>query len=371
MIKLPRLASLDGLFRSAVSLASLSLLALGCEEYDGAPRPSIEGAEGGVLSDTKAPFVVAFDKPVEPASVRVKVVRSVLDEEGFLADEVKDSKTELDLLFAYDAKSEADLFGGTAELTDENTRLVIQPDEPFPLAEKLMLLVEPDLADTRGHETIVRERIPFSYDAKLNCAPSDAFKSGAYFFLANVDNPIAVQVQLLAYIEVNPETGEFVGEFVNADRNLDPKPCEAEGLSCDDTQACRTLPAPACVAPSEKAASADEYPDYFPNYELPYGYHFRVKGCVDGQSGDKTLFKNIPVDVVVSSPKVTLKATLITASFAAEADGVVRGSGNIAAEQVLLGTIDSGKADGTMIARSIPDDEIPKGLKKPEPEPEP
>src|SRR6185369_1006475 len=104
-----------------------------------------------------------------------------------------------------------------------------------------------------------------------------------------------------------------------ADRDQDPERCKPFGLSCKDTEACRTLPMPACVAPSEKAASTDEYPDYVTNYTPPKGFSFDVKGCVDGKSGDKTIFVNDPIDVVVQSPPVTLTQTVLTASFGKDA----------------------------------------------------
>ena len=42
---------------------------------------------------------------------------------------------------------------------------------------------------------------------------------------------------------------------------------------------------------------------------------------------------------------------------------------DIAVDRVFLGSIDSGAADGTMLARQIPAGEEPEGLKKPEPAP--
>jgi hypothetical protein len=362
MIRYPRSAALKCL------LLASALAVAGCQEYDGVPLASIEGAQNGLLEDAKAPFVVVFDKPVAPRSVSVKVVRATLYEEGDLGDEDSQAKTDLDLLFAYDAARPADVLGGTAELTEGGTRLVIQPDMPFPIAEKLFLLIEPGLSDTSGHEYVVRERISFSYDAKLTCAPSAIFKSGAYFFLADVTAPIGVQVQLFGQIEVNPETGEFVGAFVSADRNRDLKRCEAVGLSCDASQACRTVPEQdkACVALSEKAVTVDEYKDYVTNYVPPTGFDFMVKGCVDG-SGAKTLFVNVPFAIKVQSPPVSLTETSLTGSFEKDAKGVVRGAGSIGAEHVFIGTTDSGKAEGSMTARSIPAGEEPKDLKKPDP----
>jgi hypothetical protein len=289
-----------------------------------------------------------------------------VDAEGNLGDEDQDDATNLDLLVDFDGKIPDEATGGTVEQSADGTRLTIKPAVSLPVAEKLVVLLEPGLSDGHGHEYIVRERLPFSFDVKLTCTPAPDFPSGAYFFLADVKQPIGVQVQLQAWIEVDQATGHFIGRFVNADRIRDPAKCEAAGLSCDSSEACRTLPAPACVAPSEKAASVDEYPDYLPNYEPPTGYAFDVKGCVDGTDPKKMVFVNIPVDVEVQSPHVFLIATLLTASFAVDDKGVLRGAGSIAADQVLLGTADSGKAAGLISGRLIPEADVPKGLQKPE-----
>src|SRR5262249_25908425 len=150
--------------------------------------------------------------------------------EGNLADEDTDPATELTPLFAYDGSSPNDTTGGTLAWSKGNTLLTITQDVPFPPAEKLALLLEPGLSDPAGHQYIARERLPFNYDVKLSCAPAPDFPSGAYFFLIEVKKPIGVQVQLLAWIDVDPATGHFVGKFVNADRNMDPKPCAPFGL---------------------------------------------------------------------------------------------------------------------------------------------
>ncbi|MBK8256111.1 MAG: hypothetical protein IPK82_26010 [Polyangiaceae bacterium] len=338
----------------------------GCEDYVGAPRPAIIGLEQGTLSDLKAPLAIGFDRAIDPATLQLKVVRLIVDEEGFLGDEDADGETELDILYSYDALAKFPNEGGKGTFNAANMAISIVPEKPFPVAEKLAILVEAGLSDAEGvHKTILRERIPFTYLVKLNCAPSADFVTGAYYFLGEVTKPIGTQVQLLAWLDVNPDTGEFVGAFVNGDRNRDASRCTPFGLSCTDDQACRTIPEPACVPPSEKAASVDEYPDYLPNYEPPTGYFFNATGCVDGQSGDKIFFVNQPVDVVVQSPAVSLVNTVLTATFEKDSEGVLRGGGTITAEKVFLGKIDSGTAEGQISARLIPAEEVPPGLKKP------
>lgn len=353
-----------------LALLPAALLGTGCEAYDGVPVATIVGEEQGILSDPKQPFTIAFDKPVDPATVKVKLAKLIVDEEGMLADEDESEETVLEPLFALGGTEQDQPVGGTYEWNADSTRLVIQTDSTLPIGEKLVLLLEPGLSDTAGHAYIARERIVFSYEVTLNCEPSPFFATGAFFFLADVKQPIGVQVQLLAYIDVDAATGKFTGRFVNADRNMDPARCAEFGLTCTSKEACRTLPTPECVDPPEKGGSVDEYPDYLPNYDPPVGFSFDVEGCVDGKSSDKTLFINVPVDVQTQSPKVTLKQTILAASFDVDAQGVVRGTGSLTAEKVQLGSIDSGKGEGLISARSIPEAEIPKGLQKPSKKPQ-
>lgn len=350
---------------SALLLGLAGLSTTGCEMYDGVPVASIVGLENGVLFDNKAPLVVAFSEPIDPTTLRAKVAVFNTTIEGLLLDEDLDPVTQPQILISYDAGLAE---GGSASVSDDGLRLVLEPKLAFPVGQKLVLIIEPGLKDVEGDEYQVRERIPFSYTVELKCAPSEDFVTGAYFFIGDVTQPIGTQVQLLSWIEVNPETGEFVGAFVNADRNRDPARCKPFGLDCDaKTEACRTLPEPACVVPSEKAGSTDEYPDYLVNYTPPTGFSFTATGCVDGQSSDKTVFVNVPVDVTVQSPAVSLRGTVLTASFEKDANGVLRGTGGIVADNVILGKVDSGTAEGTISARLIPPDEVPEDLKKPEP----
>ncbi|MEZ4295930.1 MAG: hypothetical protein R3B70_13225 [Polyangiaceae bacterium] len=345
---------------------SAAALSVGCGDYVGAPQASIDGLEQGTLSDLESPLVVKFDRAIDPATLKLKVVRLILDQEGNLADEDEDEATELDIVYSYDATAKFPNEGGKGTLDGKGTQISIVSKEPFPVAEKLAILVEEGLSDAEGmHTTVARQRIPFTFLVKLNCAPSEDFVTGAYFFVGDVTEPIGTQVQLLAWLDVNPDTGEFIGSFVNGDRNRDVDRCKPFGLSCTADQACRTIPEPACVQPSEKAASTDEYPDYVPNYEPPTGYSFDIQGCVDGQSGAKTFFVNQPVDIVVQSPAVSLTGTVLTATFEKDGNGVLRGGGTITADKVFLGKAESGKAQGSISARLIPPDEVPPGLKKP------
>ena len=354
------------------SLLLAAALSAGCEPYDGVPLVAIEGIENGALFDNKAALTVTFSEEIDPATLKAKVAVYQTDIEGNLYDEDEDELTELQVLVAFDGSKKdptEQVVGGTASVAKDGLRLYMRPELSYPIGTKLVLIIEPGLRDTEGDELQTREKVLFSYTVKLNCAPSTDFVSGAYYFLGEVTQPIGTQVQLFSYIEVNPATGEFVGLFVNADRDRDASRCSPFGLSCTDKEACRTLPAPACVPPSEKAGSVDEYPDYVVNYDPPAGYAFQATGCVDGQSGPQTIFVNVPVDVQVTQPAVSLRATTLTASFAKDEDGVLRGTGGIVAENVLLGDFDSGMAEGTITARLLAPEEEPAGLKRPAPSP--
>ena len=355
--------------RIAPALTSLSLAtavlvlgaAPGCAEYEGPPQITITGAVNGHLSDTKAPIVLTFSKPADPGTIKLSIARLVTDVEGNLGDEDSDPKTSLEALFQTDPL-EGDT-GGLSTLSADNTTLTIKPSAAFPVGASLVLLIEKGFSDTAGHVTTVRKRIPFSYQFDLKCdKPSLIFHSGVYFFLADVKEPIPAQVKLFAAIDVDPATGAFVGRFTSSIRNPDPKRCSP---ACKATEACRLLPTESCVAPSERAGTAEEFPDFVPNTAPPTGFSFQTTGCVIDQPDSTTAFITAPSDVAVQSPPVTLRNTQITGSFKIVND-VVQGSGAIAADDVLLGTTSSGKASGTMSARSIPEADVPPGVPKPD-----
>ena len=347
---------------SLASLASLAPSLLSCATYVGPPTPKLVGFENGLLPDPNAPVAIEFDKPVDRASVHVKIVRLVTDSRRRLADEDDDPDTALDLLFSHD-DGDPD-FGGSIAFRNGDTRIEITPRATLPIGNRLALLLEPGLASTSGESTAVRKRLPFAYAFKLDCnKPSTVMKDGTYYFLFDVINPIKTQVQLLASIKIDKATGAFIGQFTNADRNPDPARCSP---ACKSSEACRTLPGPpACVIPSEKAGSADEFPDYLPNATPPTGYSFTARGCAVDQPDGTALCANVPFDMKVEQPAVTLRAGKMTASFKVDASGVLRGGGTINAGDVLLGVISSGPADGGLTARILPADKVPPGVPQP------
>jgi len=356
---------------SRVLLLAVLVLGLGldaCATYRAPPRPTLSGLQEGLLPDANAPLMVTFDAEVDPKTLKVRIARFVTDIEGNLGDEDEDTGTSLDPLFIHDP-DEGD-FGGVGELMSGNRVLRITPKATLPIGARLVLLVEPGLSDPEGNVQLVRKRILFSYEFKLNCnKPTKVVESGTYFWLFEVKKPIATQVQLWTIIKVDPATGAFIGQFTNADRNADPKRCPTP---CKSTEACRLLPAPACVIPSEKAGSVDEYSDYLPNDVPPTGYSFTGRGCIEDQPDGSAAFVNVPLDMVVQQPAVTLRAAKMTASFTKDTAGVTRGTGTIFAGEVLLGggddlhkPISSGTAEGSLSARWVDAKDVPAGVPPP------
>jgi hypothetical protein len=350
--------------RLSPALLGLALLAApGCAVYEGPPEVTIDGVTNGQLTDSTAAIVLVFSKPVDPATVKIQVVRLVTDIEGNLADEDSDDATKLDVLFSTDPLKGN--IGGFGFLAKDHTRFTIKPKVAFAAGATLAILIEEGLSDGAGHVTLTRKRLVFSYDFGVKCdQPTKIFHGGTYFFLADVKQPIAAQVRLFVAMNVNEATGTFVGRFTNASRNPDPGRCSP---ACSSTEVCRLFPAQACVAPSERAGTAAEFPDYLPNAAPPIGFSFQTTGCVIDQADGTAAFITAPVDVVVQSPPVTLHNTQITGSFRPTAAGVLEGTGSISADDVLLGTTTSGKASGGMSAHSVPADQVPPDVPQPEP----
>jgi len=320
-----------------------------CEVFHAPPEPSLPEAKSGLLSDPAAPVVVQFDRPIDPNTLTLEIARNITNDRGQLADE-QDPPDKLSLLYEFDGN---DVLGGTSMLSADGQTFTITPKDPLPYSPALVLLVEPGLKDVQyGVPTVARRKIVFSYELVLSCtAPSKIMPAHSnYFLLIDVTKPVGTQVKLFATIDV-AANGEFDATFYGATRNPDPNRCSP---ACPTTDACRTLPGPpACVAPSTTADSTDEYPDFVIN-TTSSAFSFKAKGCVVDQQDGTALFVNAPVDVFVTSPGVTLRNTKLTATFAADAQGVVRGSGNLSADDVLLGTAESGTGSGTLVARTTP-----------------
>jgi hypothetical protein len=345
--------------------AALSAVLLpSCETYYQPPVPSIDNLSGDILPDPTTPIVLRFSHAIVPKTLAVKIAPYVVNELGQLGDEDKDPSTDLNPFFTYDATNGPT--GGTADLSPDNTTLTITPSPSLPLAEKLVLLVEPGLADARGRTQKTREPILFGY--KFSCKNAGASTllppSGIYFFIVNVDKPLATQIRLFADLEVNQSSGEVSASFADAVRNPDPNRCNPP---CKATEACQTLPTPACVIPSTKAGTEDEFPDFVVNVAPPAGFSFEAKACVSETNGVVT-FASLPTDVVIQQPSVTVQAAELTAAFSVGPDGVLRGTGSLTSPQVYLGPTTGpalGEGSGALFARLIPPDMAPKDVPPP------
>jgi hypothetical protein len=284
----------------------------------------------------------------------VRIALNETDPEGNLFDEDDDPDSQLKVLVARDP-----LDGDVAsnnELIDGDSALVMRPDAALPVGPKLVLIVEAGLRSKAGKENKVRQKISFSYTVKCGSAKPTQMQSGIYFALLDVQEPLGVQIQLYGAFDVDPATGALSGQFTNADRNAE----QACPTPCGSADVCRLLPAPACVMPSLRAGIADEWPDFVPNVTPPTGYSFSVQGCaVD--DGESTGVLTAPATMVVESPRVTVEALTLTASFSA--DG--RGTGSLVADTVRLGGNPLGAGHGTMTTVRIPDDRVPPNVPRP------
>jgi hypothetical protein len=334
-----------------------------CNGYVPPPRPTLVGLSGSTLADPKAPLAIDFGKPIDPATLRLKVAYFDTDIEGDLPDETE-PPGELRVLFSHDP-DEGDR-GGTVEVDPSGASVRVLPQGSFPVGPKLVLLVEGGLTATDGRVLVHRTRVPFSYLVTCGAgARAEHFQSGIYFLLLDVEEPLGTQIQLFGDIEIDPSTGVMTGQFTNADRNRDPARCPTP---CGSSDACRLLPSPACVPPSTKAGTVDEHSDFLPNATPPTGYSSFIEGCtVDDDAGAGLV--TAPASMIVESPPVTISGLTMTAFFAADANGTVRGTGSLAAEAVALSGNLIGPGKGTMTAVRVAPEEVPPGIPAP-PRPE-
>lgn len=338
-----------------------------CATYDPPPKPTLDVTTDGLLTDPKAPILVHFSVPVDPATVRVKIARYSIDAEGRLPDERGADSTPLETLFEREPDNGVGYEDAKGKSSFEvgNTVMRIVPSAALPVGPRLVLVFEPGLSDPGGHDTRVRKKLLFGYKLTLDCnQPVKNLASGDFFFIVGVKNPIATQIRMFATIDVDSATGRFVGQFTDARRNKTPEHCPAD-LSCKSTEACRTLPVHACVIPSEPAGSCDEYPDQLPDPSVDTGFSFTAQGCIVDQADGSAALVNAPVDVRVTSPAVTLRNTVLSAAFKADAAGAIRASGSLAAQEVFLGDISSGGGTGDLTALVVPPGKLPAPIPAP------
>lgn len=330
-------------------LASL-LAAVSCEKFEAPPEVTIVGLKDGRLADAQAPLELAFSRPIQPSTLRLKIGKKQTDPEGILPDDNGGVAPEGFYFFTYPPPGES---GGEALLLGDTGMRISFKSQP-PVGPSLVLVVEPGLTGVNGVDVKTRRVTTFGYGASCRGnVSSGPFVSGQYFFLVDVIEPLGLQIQLLASIVVDPATGAMKAQFTNADRIADPSRCPTP---CSDKEVCKLIPEPKCVAPSERASTVAEYPDFFANNQPPVGYTFFARGCAEEQTPGVVTFTNEPVDAQVQQPKVTIKNIVLSSSFSVDAQGQLRGTGTFTAEDVLLGTISSGAGQGNLNAVLIPAD---------------
>ena len=339
---------------------AVATVAPACDRYEPPPTPSIDGLQNGLLYDSKAPLQLSFGQPIDVSTLSLKVAAYETDIEGNLFDEDDDPDTDLKVYVSHDPA--AGDTGGHLDVDPDSSVVRFVPDSAFPVGPKLVVLVEPGLRGTGGRTRNNRTRIPFSYAVKCTAGTRAAnLKSGIYFVLLEVEQPLGTQIQLFGAIDVDPASGAFVAQFTNGDRNPDGKRCPSP---CKDIDRCRLLPAPACVAPSLRAGTVDEYSDFVPNADPPTGYSFPVEGCaVDDGTGAGVI--TAPATMVVESPPVTVEGLTMTAFFGPDAKSSVHATGSLTADAVLLGTSKLGAGKGSMTATFVPIDQVPPNVPRP------
>lgn len=350
-----------------LTLSALALATLGaaCERYEPPPTPQLVGLAGNVLPDSKQPVVVRFGKPIEVASLRIKIAYFDTNLEGELPDEDADPDTSLRAVLSHDP-DDGDR-GGRMELAQGGDFVTLIPDAQLPVGPKLALIVEPGLRATDGRERHNRTVIPFSFAVKCSAgATANLMPSGVYFTLLEVQEPIGTQIQLFGVFDVDATTGRLTAQFTNADRNPDRGRCTT--LQCGASDACRKLPVEECVAPSTKAGTVLEWSDFLPNATPPTGYSFPVGGCAIDDTGAKGAgVVTFPANMIVESPPVTVGGLEMTAFFGADEGGVVRATGTLTAQAISLGGNLIGPGKGTMSAILVPERQAPPDVPKPAP----
>jgi hypothetical protein len=316
-------------------LVLLPFLVVACERYSPPPEPSIVGLSQGTLADSRAPIVVDFGKPIDPATLKITLAFNDTDREGNLLDEDDDPNTNLRIL---ETRPNVD-----------GARVKLDHDTAFSVGPKLVLIVEPGLKSKDGStELHFRAKLPFSYAVACTGGPT-RLASGKYFMFLTVEDPLPVQLQVYGELTVDAKTGAVSGKFTSAQRRTD----QTCATACEGVKLCRLLPFPDCVPPSSPAGSPDEYPDWTPNPTPPTGFEFQAEGCA-ADDADGTGVLTAPTTMTVESPAVTVYGLTMTSSFAPDAAGIVRASGTLRADSIVLGTQNIGAGTGTMTARQIP-----------------
>lgn len=346
------------MFARRFAFLALVLAAVGCAQFDPPPAPSVQKLENGVMkAGPSEPLVVQFSEAFVQKSLRIKVVKAIMDADENLLDEQSPPDLEAfeaSTVLAYDGAApddEARTFGGSFE-TDGRS-LTIDPTKAFAVTAPYLLLIEPGLEDLEGHRTRPRIRIPFTYE--LSGGGKNTLPTGYYFFILNVDY-LATQIQVFTYLDVDPETGVWRARFTNANRReqLNSRPgCP----SCSgDTPICALIPDARCVKPSQKQEALAEYVDFLPESEPPNGYFFIADGFAKDEN-QTTAFGTAPflIQVTVGSGGIMVEAenTRISGVFRKHADERWKATGSLSVEVVKLNGVGADPTKGTFEAMSL------------------
>jgi hypothetical protein len=338
-------------WRHAMPFALL-LTALGaCSPYEAPPSATIDGLSDGLLDSRTTNVTLRFDRAVQWETLRLEIVPFEVDTSGNLADEVPDAGEDatLDPILSFDGPD--DTRGGVFTPSEDGRTLTIAPKAHLPVGPKLAVLLYPGLTSEDGTMLTYRRRLPFAY--KFECTGargSGGLPSGAYFFLLNVEKPTATQVKLFGRIRIDETTGRFSGKFTNAARKRDPNRCPTP---CADTEACQLYPTPACVPPSLRAGSAEEWDDFLPNATPPTGFALDIQGCAEAMDDGSVAFATVPTELAVEQPPVKVQALVVSSAFRKEGE-FWRSTGGITGDNVIFGNTSLGSGQGTVVASSVP-----------------
>jgi len=347
-----------------LALAAAVTVSPSCQTYVAPPVATIEGLTNGVLSNPAAPLVLSFSKAIDPATLKLEVIKFDPNSDGQLPDETGDASVSLDPLFSYDGSQHSadggpSDTGGTGALDSTHTVFTIKPLARLPVGPKLAVLIEPGLSDAAHDstaQTAVRKRLLFSYAFNCEGSGTKLVTSGAYFFLLDVQEPLGTQIKVLADLDVDSATGRFVGQFTFASRKTDPTRCSP---ACTMGDVCETIPAPSmCVVPSTRAGSADEWPDFYANSTPPVGFSFTVTGCAEDQPDGTATLGTQPANMVVESPPVSVDGLVLITSFTKSGADLVA-TGTVTGDNIVFGTANLGSGHGDVLAQAIPASQAP------------
>jgi len=114
-----------------------------------------------------------------------------------------------------------------------------------------------------------------------------------------------------------------------------------------------------CVVPSTRAGSPAEWPDFYANSTPPVGFSFTVNGCAEHNADGSESFATQPADMIVQQPPVSVDGLVVIASFAPDGSGDLTATGGVTGDNIVFGTSNLGKGNGTVAAQSIPASQAP------------